>query len=339
MSEIFDVDCGFLAVVQAMAADRWKNAANRKDYIANVNAALALIENQSGVNLIELKDPGKRKKVSLEWPTKCDLTIDDCSTDICTITGTDVTPECKEYEIECLGSQSFAVNEFEYRDRTMEFQQALADNFNRHLKVLDERVAAVILAGLDANGGTNEYNGDPGTVVGDTTTIGSADWNEHIFSYLALVTAINRISSPTLLSGVSPFFRMWWEISRDQANADGKGAANKLSSIGTPYFDLFNIPTLYPNKTYLFDNGAAYFTSKVWYPAGAANAMRRQGTDLLYSIPSNNIPGVNYDVIVREVCSANDYQTQVLITLNGIMAINPVGCTETNTGILIFECA
>ncbi len=337
MSEISQIDCGYLAVVQAMAADRWKNAANRKDYIANVQSALSLLKNQAGINLIELKDPGKERKVSLEWPVKCNIEADECSTDICTITGTDVTPECKEYEVQCIKSTSFVVKDFAYRERTTSQQQALADNFNRHLKVLDDEVNAQILAGLNANGGVNAYTKSPGTVVGDKTFILPTSWNEHLFSYLAIVASKNKFSSPVILDGDN-LFRLWFEIQKDAGNTDGKGALSKLLSFGDFYFDLANIVDDYDGQTFIFDAGAAAFISKAWYPAGAANAIRKQGTDMLYSIPSNNIPDISYDVIVREVCSNNDYETQVLITLNGLFATNPLGCDENNTGILLLEC-
>lgn len=336
MSLISTIDCGYLAVVQAMAADRWLNAGNKKDYIANVESAKAVLENQSGINLIELKDPGKEKKISLEWPTKCSITVGECSDD-CTITGTDVTPECKEYSVSCLAETSFVIAERTYREKTMEMQQAMADNLLKHIKAMDEEVAAVILAGVDAAAGVNVFTDAPGTVSADITYINANNWNEYLFGYFALAARMNKFSNPTILDGKN-LFLLWWNLMKEGANADGKGAMAKLTSINTPYFDPENIIGAYAGRTYMIDNGAVYFASKTWNPAGAANAIRKAGTDLLYSIPSNNLPGINYDVIVREACSSNDYQTQVKIQLHGVFATNPTPCDETNTGVLIFKC-
>lgn len=337
MSQISTVDCGYLAVVQAMAADRWLNAGNKKDYIANVESAKAVLENQGGVNLVELKDPGKEKKISLEWPEKCSITVSDCSDD-CTITGTDVTPVCKEYEVSCLGETSFALSERVYRTRTMDMQQAMADNMLKHMKAMDEKVAALILAGLDANAGVNVYTKAPGTVVGDLTYISATSWNEYIAGYIAMVARMNKMTSPVVLDGDN-LFQLWFNKQADAANADGKGAWVKLvKALGNPYFDPENFTGDYAGKTYIFDNGSVYFASKVWNPAGAASAIRKAGTDLLYSIPSNNLPGINYDVLVREACSSNDYQTQVKIQLHGGFFTNPYPCDENNTGILTFKC-
>jgi len=336
MSEISSIDCGYLAVVQAMAADRWLNGAYKKDYIANVNSALALLENQAGVNLVELKDSGKEKKISLEWPVKCDITTTDCSDD-CSIDGTDATPQCREYEVTCLAETSFKVAERSYRTRTTDEQMAIATNMLLHMKAMDEKVAALILAGLDANAGINVFTDAPGSVVGDVTYIGASDWNEHIFSYLALVARMNKMNSPIVLDGKN-LFRQYWEVMKDQANADGKGAANKFSSIGTPYFDPENIIGAYLGKTYIWDAGAAYFASKVWNPSGAANAIRKAGDRMLYSVPSMNLPGISYDVFTQETCSNNEYYKAFKLQLHGIFAVNPTPCDEDNTGILAFLC-
>lgn len=336
MSDIATIDCGYLAVVQAMAADRWLNAGNKKDYIANVESAKAVLENQSGVNLVELKDSGKEKKISLEWPEKCSITVGDCSDD-CSIDGSDVTPVCKEYSVECLAETSFKIAERSYRTRTMDEQAAIADNLLKHMKAMDEKVAALILAGLDANTGINVFTDAPGNVVSDLTYIGASSWNEYLFGYLALVARMNKFSNPTMLDGKN-LFQLWWNISKDAANGDGKGAMAKLSSINTPYFDPENMIGSYAGKTYMIDNGAVYFASKAWNPQGAASAIRKAGDRMLYSIPSNNLPGIVYDVFTQESCTSNEFYKAFKLQLHGGFFTNPYPCDENNTGILAFKC-
>lgn len=336
MSQISTIDCGYLATVQLMAADRWLNAGNKKDYIANVESAKAVLENQSGINLTELKDPGKERKISLEWPEKCSITTTDCSDD-CTVDGTDVTPICKEYDVTCLAETAFKVSERVYRSRTMEMQQAIADNMLKHMKAMDEKVADLIIAGLDANAGVNVYTDAPGSVVGDLTTIPSSAWNEYLFGYFALVARMNKMKSPVVLDGKN-LFLLYWNKQREAANADGKGSWAKLTSIDQPYFDPENLIGAYANKTYIFDNGSVYFGSKVWNPNGAANALKKAGDRMLYSIPSQNLPGINYDVVVQETCSGNDFHMAMKLQLHGGFFTNPYPCDEDNTGILRFQC-
>lgn len=335
MSQISTIDCGYLATIQLMAADRWLNAGNKKDYIANVESAKALLENQTGVNLVELKDPGKEKKISLEWPEKCSITTTDC-TDDCSIDGTDVTPVCKEYEVTCLAETSFKVAERAYRTRTMDEQAAISDNMLKHMKALDEKAAALILAGIDANAGINVFTDSPGNVVGDITYITASNWNEYLFGYLALVARMNKFTNPTVLDGKN-LFQLWWNIQKDVANADGKGANAKLSSIGTPYFDPENMIGSYAGKTYLIDSGAAYFANKYWNPLGAANAIRKAGDRMQYAVQSNNLPLV-YDVFTQETCVGNEYYKAFKLQLHGAFLTNPYPCDENNTGILTFKC-
>lgn len=120
MSEIFDVDCGYLATIQAMADARWADSIQNIDYIADVEAARAVLENQT-VSFTELQGR-KKRAVSLEWQTKCDITPTAC-TDDCDITGDDIEPVCKEYEIECLAETTFQVPDRAYRERTIETQE------------------------------------------------------------------------------------------------------------------------------------------------------------------------------------------------------------------------
>lgn len=336
MSQIGTIDCGYLATVQLMAADRWLNSGNKKDYIADVESAKALLENQGGVNLVELKDSGKDRTIALEWPEKCAITVGEC-TDDCTIDGADVTPVCKEYETDCIAETSFKVSERIYRNRTMDMQQAISENLLRAMKAMDEKVAALILAGLDANAGINGYTAAPGLVVGDLTYIASGQWNEYLFGYLALVARMNKMKSPVVLDGTN-LFQLYWNKEKEAANADGKGSWAKLTSINTPYFDPENLIGDYAGKTYIFDAGSAYFGSKAWNPQGAANALKKAGDRYLYSMPSNNLPGIVYDVYVQETCSGNDFHVAYKLQLHGGFYTNPYPCDETNTGILVFKC-
>lgn len=335
MSQISTIDCGSLATIQLMAADRWLNAGNKKDYIANVEAAKAVLENQGGVNLVELKDPNKERKISLEWPEKCSITVDSCAEDDCTITGSDVTPVCKEYDVECLGETSYKLGERGYRTKTLEFQQAMADNQLKHMKAMDEKIAALILAGLDANAGINVYTTAPGSVVSDITYIGAANWNEYIAGYLAMVARMNKMRNPVVLDSTN-LFQLWFNLQKDAANADGKGAWAKLTSVlGNPYFDPENMTGDYAAKTYIFDQGSVYFASKTWNPS---RPEKKAGDRYLYSVPSNNLPGISYDIFTQETCSSNEFYVATKIQLHGGFYTTPYPCDENNTGILTFKC-
>lgn len=339
MSEISHIDCGYLALVQAMAEERWTDPKLKDNYIADVETAKAVLANQQ-VNLVELKDPGKERKISLEWREKCDITTTDC-TDSCDIDGDDVEPLCKEYEIECLQETSFKVNQETYRERTIDQQTAIAENMLLHKKAMDEYIATYILAAVDANAGINVFTNAPGNVVANLTYLAATSWNEYIFGYFARVIRANRFRNPYMIDGDN-MFQLLWNLAYDAANADGAGAGAKANSLrGRIWQDPENIEADadYQNKTYLIHKTALAFISKVWYPAGAANARPQEGGKYLqWSEPSMNLPGVNYDILYKNECSSGLFYDEFKIKLHGLVAVNPYPCDENNTGILAFKC-
>lgn len=335
MSDIATIDCGYLAVVQAMLEDKWTDPKVNDNYIANADVAKAVLENQA-VNFAELKDSSKKRKVSVEWLEKCDITTSAC-TDDCTITGSDVEPVCKEYEITCLQETSFQVTERGYRERTIDKAKAVAENMLLHMKAMDEYVAQYILAGIDANLGVNAYTGGQATVSGDLTYINPANWNESIFAYFNLVNRMNKFRNPYIIDGTN-MFQLIWNKMKDAANDDGKGAAAKINAFKI-YSDPENIENgTYDGKTYMLHKTAAAFISKTWNPLGANASISPAPGYRLFSVNSQNLPGVGYDVVVKSSCSGNDFIDAYKLQLHGLFAVNPSPCDENNTGILGFKC-
>jgi len=337
MSEIAQIDCGYLATVQAMADERWIDPIKNIDLIAKAEAARAVLENQQ-VNMSELQDKNKKKVVSLEWLTACDLSVSSCSDD-CTITGSDATPQCKEYEIVCMGEVPFKVYDRVYRERTVDAQASIAHNMAVAMKLLDEAAAQYVLTALVANAGTNVYTGAPGTVAAAVTTIPAASWNDSIWGYLALVAKHNQFNNPYMITG-NNLFQLTYNRLAEFANADGKGNVNKMGDLRNRiYFDVFNVETIAPANSFLLHKTAAALVSKAWYPLGAANAVKLTADRMAYSVPSYNLPGVVYDVFTERGCESNDYYTAFKVQAHGVFALNPTPCSDTNTGVLAFECA
>lgn len=336
MSQIAEIDCGYLATVQAMADELWVDPIKNVDLIASADAAKAVLENQQ-VNMSELQVKDKKKVVSLEWLTACDLEVESCSDD-CTITGSDATPECKEYEIVCMGEVPFKVYDRVYRERTVDKQKSIAHNLAVALKLLDEAAAQYVLTGLLANAGTNQYTGGVGTVAAAVTTIPAASWNDNIWGYFAMVNRINKFKNPYGITGEN-LFQLIYNRLAEQANADGKGNVNKMGILQNRiYLDPENVETIAPLNTFLIHKTAAALVSKAWYPLGAANAEQLTADRMAYSINSYNLPGVVYDVFTERGCYSNDYYTAFKVQAHGLFALNPTPCTATQTGILAFEC-
>jgi hypothetical protein len=339
MSEIDHIDCGYLATIQAMADERWLDPIKNIDLIANADAAKAVLENQS-VKLGELQVKDKKRVVSLEWLTDCDGDTQSCSDD-CTLSGSDSTPECKEYEITCLQESEFKVGDRAYRERTINPRESIAFLLERRMKLLDEWIANYILTALHlpANLGTNVYTGAPGTVAGSNTTISAIDWNDNIWGYLALVTKMNQFTNPYIITGQN-LFQLVYNRAAEYANADGKGNVNKMGFLQNRiYFDPFNVESVAANHTFLIHKGAVAFISKAWYPLGGANAVELVPGQFAYSLNSRNLPGVVYDVFTQRTCLSNEYYTAFKVQLHGTFALNPTPCSETNTGVLQLLCS
>ena len=334
MSEIFDVDCGYLATIQAMSDEIWTDPMENIDVIADVEAAKAVLENQQ-VKFTEITGQ-KKRGISLEWNTKCDVTTTDCSDD-CDIDGDDVEPVCKDYDIECLRESTFKVPERAYRDRTITMQQAIARNMLLHKKALDEWLAQYIVTGLLANAGVNAFTGGVGTVAGALTTIPANMWDDSIWGYFNRVIRGNKLKSPYMLTGDN-LYQYIFNRMHESATDAGKAGMSKMGTIRKIYQDPENVEAIAPGSTFLIHKTAAAFVSKAWYPLGGANAQKRAGQYWMWSEASNNIPGVYYDVIMKEACESNDFSQAFKIQLHGMFAVNPYPCDES-TGILLFECS
>lgn len=334
MSVIGSIDCGYLATIQAMMDRIWVDPIQNIDLIADVESARAVLENQQ-VNFTEITGR-KKRTMSLEWQTKCDVETTDCSDD-CDITGEDVTPECKEYEIECLQETTFQVPERVYRERTIDMQESIARNMLLHKKALDEWLAQYILTGLLAGAGTNAFTGGVGAPGGNPTNIPANFWDDTIWGYFNIVTRYNKFRSPYLITGDNLFQYLFNRV-HETATEAGRAAMAKVGTIRAIYQDPENVEVIAPGSTFLIHKTAVAFVNKAWYPLGAVNAERRAGVYWMWSEPSNNIPGIYYDIIMKEACDDNDFTQAYKVQLHGLFAVNPYPCDETNTGILVFEC-
>ena len=339
MSEIAQIDCGFLATVQAFADEHWEDPIQKKDLEADVESARAVVENQR-VKFQILQSPAKDRTVSLEWLTTCDRGTTDCSDD-CSIDGDDATPTCKEYELTCLQeSDGFKINDRVYRARTIDTARSLAVQLENAKMNLDNWVAQYILAQILANAGTNAYTGAPGTVAAAVTTIPAASWNDQIWGYFARVILGNKFKNTYAISGDN-LFQLVYNRKADFANADGKGFMNRMGQLRDRlYFDPINIEDnlVAPGYTFLLHHTAVAFVTKAYYPKGAANRQVLTADRVAWSEASRNIPGVEYDVFAERGCYDNDYYTAYKVQLHGGFFLNPQPCDDTNSGILGFEC-
>ncbi|HRT83972.1 MAG TPA: hypothetical protein P5523_04975 [Bacteroidales bacterium] len=329
------ISCGYLSTVQAKADQIFSDPVLNNDAIADVESAKAVLEQQQGVIRMPSITGTKNKELRVEWLTKCSPTTSACSDD-CSISGEDATAECKDYELECLRETSFKVNERAYRDRTIEKVDAVAFNMVRHMAAMDEYVAQYILAQLVANAGTNLFTGGVGDVNGTTTYIAPQYWDDAIWGYFNQVVRLNKFRNPYLITG-NNLYQLLFNRPLEAGNADGSGNFRKMNTLKV-YQDPENVETVASGQSILIHKGAAAFLTKAWNPLNAANAVEPAPGYFLWSEPSRNLPGVVYDIIMKQACESNDFSEAYKIQLHGLFAMNPYPCDDDNTGILVFEC-
>jgi len=330
-----DFTCGYLSAIQAKADAIFADPVLNNDAIVDAITAKAVLEQQQGMIRMPSIEGTKNKELRVEWLTKCDPETTDCSDD-CIIDGEDAAPECKTYELACLRETSFKVPERVYRDRTIESAESIAFQMLRHMGALDEWVASYIITGLLANLGLNFFNGGVGNVSGTTTFIAPQYWDDAIWGYFDQVTRLNKFRNPYLING-NNLYQLLFNRPLEAGNADGSGNFRKMQTLKV-YQDPENIETYAPGDSFLIHKGSVAFISKAWNPPNAANAREPAPGNFLWSEPSRNLPGVNYDIFMIQTCLANEYYEAYKIQLHGLFAVNPYPCNEYNTGILLFEC-
>jgi hypothetical protein len=316
-----------------MADDIWADPMKNNDLIADVIAAKAVLENQS-VNFTEITGT-KQQELRVEWLTKCDITVGSCSDD-CDIDGEDADPQCKDYEIGCLYETEFKVPLRAYRDRTIEMQQSIAFQKLAHMRALDERLTQYIIAGIVAGAGTNLFTGGVGTVTGTTTYIPPQYWDDAIWGYFDQVRRLNKFRNPYGITG-NNLYQLLFNRPLESADANGSGNFRKMNTLKM-YQDPENIEDHAPGQTFLLHKTAAAFLNKAWNRINPINAEVKAGQYWEWAEESKNLPGMYYDMIMKETCVGDEFYQAFKIKLHGLFATNPYPCDEDNTGILVFEC-
>lgn len=334
MSAVGTIDCGYLAMVQATADAIFADPIANADYKASADSAKAILANQR-VNFSAMTMGNKKKVFSVEWENTCAIEADTCS-DNCSPDGEEITPQCVTYDINSCVEASFKLSEKDYRERVLTKEEAIAKGILSAKKACDEKLAKAVVAALVANAGVNEYTGGIGTVNTTITNILAPFWTAEAFGYFNLVAQINKFNQPYFLTGVN-LWQVIWNALQNAANADGKGQANMVGFMPV-YQDPINIESGAPLSSFLLHKNALALVTKAWWPANAGNAINRAGQYMLWSEPSNNLPGINYDIQLYQACSNNDFVDIYTVSANYGIFLNPTGCNADRTGIIQFEC-
>lgn len=327
-----------LTNIQARAMEMWANPGRDADYQIESVAAQMLLGMQTA-QFEELKNPTKDREITAYWLDDCDEDLDDCG-DACSIDGVMASTSSQDYALTTCKTIGFKVPEFRLRTNVFGVEDFVARQLAKKVKALDEFWAQQVVLAMEANKGDNVYT-DMYTVSAGDTTIPASAFTPELMGYINLVKTKNKLGNATLFSGGSMYLQSWRAM-MNNANADGKGAANMMNSQDI-VFDLFNPAAVsLGSNMYLITPNALALVTKAYYTAySAANPADYTGEGInqkRYAIASPTLQGVSYDVHYGIKCEGSEvYHVWQLHTKGDVLA-NPAGCTQERTGILKLAC-
>jgi hypothetical protein len=322
-----------LVNIQVKADQIWQDRIQKEDYVPQADVVKCIIEQTTAKfsALTGAKDP----TVEVSWINACDVEADSCTD--CTISGNELSTNSEEKYLSREQCAEFSVCENDFRQNLFDVEEVIAKGYLKASLALDEWWAAQVVAVLNANVGANEVATGKGVVSGTTTYILPAYWDANLFGYFARVAIGNRFRRPMLISGANLFEAKF--IADFEACCENK--RGKFGSMDV-CFDLFNIDSVNDPDlmTYMINRGALAFVTKAYYEGSTAANPKKYMDQYRWAMPSFYLPGVIYDVHYDNECSGcGDFFTHNFkVKTFGDIFLNPVGCTETRTGILEFEC-
>jgi hypothetical protein len=331
-----NIACADFTSIQVFADQVWADNASNKQYIARCDAAKAIMQEQTA-ELIPLTDPEKDLTVKIQWVDMCANTVENLDP-LCAFVGAEGEITCDEKTITVAKQSVYSITENKFRGSTADIQMMIAKGWLTAKKLLDEEIAKDAIAKVNGFVGVNEYTGAPGQVSGTDTFIPPAHWGPEIMAYFAQVSIINSSADVYILDGDN-LFRQTWLAQFKALNANQKDGAAMLDTIRT-YHDLFNMGAIVgPNELFLIDRSAVSIVTKNRYSSSPRNIVN--GADRIrFSVPSDNLQGVVYDVVYTTECLANeDIRHNWKFIARFDTFLNPTSaCNATNTGVLSFTC-
>lgn len=306
----------------------WADSQNQtSQYTADAETIKALAEQQRDRTriLTSLEDSSlDDDEITIVWIDTCADELDDDCQEMCDFTATDLPIKSQKYSLTDCVSTSFSADENDFIRNKYTLEEYVAKNILSSIKLLDEKLNAKALLFLSANAGYN-VNQESYNFVGSTLQVPTADYNNEMYIKMAVDAKMNKIVDPFVVDSGS-LYRDYLRAQLDQGNADGSGEQRRTSLFPT-YFDLTGFPTApVTDSTFLISPNAYAFGTRNYNTAAPTVVETKNLRQIRYSIPSNNVPGVTYDVVKQIVCSGNRFKHEYLIIARTGLFLNPTGC-------------
>lgn len=331
-----DFTCAELVSVQAKADEIWADNSSNAVYMAEADAAKAIISEQSAEIDVNHTDPMKDKKVKISWIEQCDMTPVICG-DECAFPNTnEAQANCVEHEIDQCFEVSFTVDDNTFRTSVHSKEEVLAKQFLQADKALSEQISAALVAAVDSFKGTNAVSGGIGEVVGTNTFIAPSLWTPSVVAYLIRAGKENHMNNFYQLNGSNLFES---SVLTNMSSATEAAGQNAMLNSWRQYWDLFNVDsTIGAQVSYLINRGSMAFASKARYDATPVT-IGNGANQTRFKIASQNLEGVEMDVRYQTRCSGDSIHHDYVVSVRYGIFQSPINSCDTGkTGILRFEC-
>lgn len=310
------------------AEEVWADSQNQTDmYTPDAETIKALAERQQGRTRIitELENPElEGNNVKVVWLDNCGEELDDDCQDVCDLTAEEVAMNSKDFTLTKCKSASFKINENDVLRNRYSIDEIIARKMLSKMKALEEHINAQSILFLSASAG---WNKNPESYTFDATTleIPAADFNTDLFVKMAIDAKINKINDPFVVDS-GALYKYYLKAQLEQGNSDGSGAQRK-SMLFPTYFDLVGFPTAPVTDTSFLVSSSAYaFASRNYNPNAPIEVHPKEGKQIRWSMPSNTIPGLRFDVYHEYSCTGKRFTHTYYIEANFDFLLNPVGC-------------
>ena len=315
------------------------------EYIPDIDALKMIKETQTS-RFPDLEDPTKDHKYKAVWMADCDDDEpEDCDGNECSVSGPEIGTQCAEFDLTECFSKSFSVSERKGRELgpTWNFDEEVAINMAKKLKLMDEFWSKKGVQAMDAMAGTNLYT-DRFSQSGGDTVIPAPAWSPDLFNYFTVVKNMNKLPSMKLfLAGTMQEALIKAEL--ESGTEQGKANVRKVGQLGKVYSDYFLAQSVIGSKAaFLVSPSALAVVTKAYYSIyGAGMEGIADGKKTIYYTVTSPNSGITYDVIYQVACVAvngtTDWVHSWKISTKGNVLTNPGFCNASRTGVLKFLCA
>lgn len=306
----------------------WADSQNQTDmYTADAETIKALASQQANrVQLISsLQNPELEDDVvKVVWIDNCGDSLDEAVQDVCDFDGEAAGLNSKNFQLTAEKSFSFSVDENDLLRNRYSFDEYVARQLLSKTKLMDEFLNAQSLLFLSANAGYNKNAGDY-TLNGSTLEVPTSDYNLDLLVKMVVDAKINKIGDPFLIDS-GTLYQQYLKAELDARNSDGDGN-NQRKMLFPTSFDLVGFPTApVTDSSFLVNPGSYAFAHRNYNPSEPTTFNPTNGWTQRFSIPSNNIPGLSYDIYYKYECSGKRFKHVWYGTVNYGFLLNPVGC-------------